>query len=282
MNVYDKALLKIKNDEKCKQNMNFCAYGPTGPTGPTGPSGQGLFVKDYFDSYDDFILKHPSGNEGDAYLIGDDLYVWSSNDNAWKNTGLIAGPTGPKGDIGPKGDTGPKGDKGDAGPTFVRTAYLVTFNDGTYPNDRPVPSLEKIPIERLELDLTNLVSLDSSNIKFNVPGYYKITAIVSAYVLQIENEFNPSLDLISIGFGVSGTDNIYIGGSSFIYGEEERQVVIHGVIAVPDVSESYSLINLSNQQIYLSTPSIIDIKSNSYFSNSYVSMIIEYLGRQSL
>ena len=39
MNIYEKALQKIKNDEKCKPQ--FCIIsGPTGPTGPTGATGR--------------------------------------------------------------------------------------------------------------------------------------------------------------------------------------------------------------------------------------------------
>jgi len=40
VNMYEKALKKIKEDEKCKPN--FCCYpitGATGATGPTGPTG---------------------------------------------------------------------------------------------------------------------------------------------------------------------------------------------------------------------------------------------------
>lgn len=48
---------------------------------------------------------------GDAWLIGDDLYVY--NGTAWQNVGPVRGP---KGDTGATGAAGAKGDKGDAGP----------------------------------------------------------------------------------------------------------------------------------------------------------------------
>ena len=41
MNIYEKALQKIKEGERCKPN--FCCYSivrPTGPTGPTRATGQ--------------------------------------------------------------------------------------------------------------------------------------------------------------------------------------------------------------------------------------------------
>jgi len=37
MNMYKKALQKIKEGERCKPN--FCCCSIVGPTGPTGPAG---------------------------------------------------------------------------------------------------------------------------------------------------------------------------------------------------------------------------------------------------
>ena len=37
MDLYERALRKIKADQRCKKNMVI--VGPTGPTGATGPSG---------------------------------------------------------------------------------------------------------------------------------------------------------------------------------------------------------------------------------------------------
>ena len=37
MDLYERALRKIKEDQRCKRNMVI--VGPTGPTGPTGPAG---------------------------------------------------------------------------------------------------------------------------------------------------------------------------------------------------------------------------------------------------
>lgn len=42
MNTYEKAMLKIKQDQKCKPSSCIVpvigTQGPMGPTGPTGPS----------------------------------------------------------------------------------------------------------------------------------------------------------------------------------------------------------------------------------------------------
>jgi len=49
MSIYERALQKIKNDEKCKPTC-CCnsGIGVTGPTGPTGPSGGILNFADFY------------------------------------------------------------------------------------------------------------------------------------------------------------------------------------------------------------------------------------------
>ena len=65
-----------------------------------------------YNSYEELIAEHPTGNAGDSYLVKGFLYVW--NTNTWENVGNIKGDTG---DVGPKGDTGDAGVKGDTGAT---------------------------------------------------------------------------------------------------------------------------------------------------------------------
>lgn len=92
------------------------ATGPAGPTGPTGPVGAGLNIIGTVSGPSGLPV---SGNAGDAYIIGSDLYVWDGS--AWTNVGNIVGPTGPTGSTGPTGPTGPAstvpGPTGPAGPT---------------------------------------------------------------------------------------------------------------------------------------------------------------------
>ena len=92
--------------------------GPTGATGDTGATGIGTTIKGSYNTYQELIAAHPTGNQGDSYIVNGSLYVW--NGNAWKNVGNIKGDTGeigPKGDTGDIGATGPKGDTGDTGAT---------------------------------------------------------------------------------------------------------------------------------------------------------------------
>jgi|GEM_PF-3280516 len=58
---------------------------------------QGINVLGTYDSYDDLVADHPTGDINDSYFVGDELYVWSENDNDWKNIGNIRGPKGEDG-----------------------------------------------------------------------------------------------------------------------------------------------------------------------------------------
>ncbi len=86
-----------------------------GPTGPTGPSGTGINIHGTYNSLDELERMHPTGNDGDCYIVDGSLYVWNAESKAWNDVGKIEGPKGDKGDPGEKGEPGPKGDKGEKG-----------------------------------------------------------------------------------------------------------------------------------------------------------------------
>jgi len=101
--------------------------GERGEPGPAGRDGHGLEIKGHYDTEAELIAAHPTGDVGDAYLIGEGyLYVWS--DGKWVNVGLLQGPKGDKGEPGkdgrdgkdstvpgPAGPAGPAGERGPAG-----------------------------------------------------------------------------------------------------------------------------------------------------------------------
>lgn len=66
-----------------------------------------------YDSYDTFISEHPTGEDGDVYIVGTQFYAWENG--AWKDKGSWQGPKGDKGDQGEKGDAGPRGPAGQTG-----------------------------------------------------------------------------------------------------------------------------------------------------------------------
>lgn len=97
--------------------------GPQGLQGPKGDDGTGLSIKGRYNNLEELQSSHPTGVNGDAYMVGINLYVWI--DGMWTDCGNIQGPQGERGLQGLKGDTGPqgprgeqglKGDKGDIGP----------------------------------------------------------------------------------------------------------------------------------------------------------------------
>ena len=94
------------------------ATGSKGDKGDTGATGTGITIKGSYNTYEELIAEHPTGNDGDSYLVNGSLYVW--NGTAWENVGNIKGEKGDTGSQGVKGDTGdtgPQGVKGDTGAT---------------------------------------------------------------------------------------------------------------------------------------------------------------------
>ena len=69
-------------------------YPMVGPRGPKGDKGDGISILGDYDSYEELINNHPSGNRGDCYLVGGNLYVWNSEKSIWDNVGNIEGPPG--------------------------------------------------------------------------------------------------------------------------------------------------------------------------------------------
>lgn len=104
--------------------------GEQGIQGPKGDTGQGLEIKGKVDITSQLPA---TAAEGDGYLVGEELYVWTAN--TWKDCGQIQGPAGKDGAVGPQGLSGkdgtagvqgpqgiqgPKGDKGDTGPQGIQ------------------------------------------------------------------------------------------------------------------------------------------------------------------
>jgi len=90
--------------------------GPMGAQGPEGKQGNGVRLEGSYESYSEFIKAHPTGKTGDAYLVGDYLYVWADDTLNWHNIGLYRGPEGSQGPVGPQGVEGQRGEQGDVGP----------------------------------------------------------------------------------------------------------------------------------------------------------------------
>ena len=89
----------VQTGEATGQNLRG-PQGAQGPAGADGQDGKGVTILGSYDSEGALEEAHPTGNDGDAYLVQGNLYVWDSNSSSWKNVGTIQGPAGAKGDPG--------------------------------------------------------------------------------------------------------------------------------------------------------------------------------------
>lgn len=58
-----------------------------------------LIVLAYYETVEELQAAHPTGEEGDCYKVGDDLYLWGES-NSWVNIGSLKGEKGDPGDDG--------------------------------------------------------------------------------------------------------------------------------------------------------------------------------------
>lgn len=176
--------------------------GPAGATGGTGATGTATTIKGSYNTYQELINAHPTGNDGDSYLVNGSLYVWI--DNAWENVGNIKGDKGDTGDIGPqgvKGDTGATGATGSTGPKGDTGATGIGSDE---------EAGWKLPVD--EIRTTNTLPTGVS------AGYH--VAIVTSSVMAIK-EYNgsswdtESLDSYSvIPLKHSGSIQMYLAKST--------------------------------------------------------------------
>lgn len=87
--------------------------GPKGEKGDKGDQGTGVTIKGRYDSLSALLAAHPTGKDGDAYMVGVNLYAWSGTE--WIDCGNIQGPKGDKGDQGQQGEQGLQGIQGPQG-----------------------------------------------------------------------------------------------------------------------------------------------------------------------
>lgn len=99
----------------------------------------GLRVLDRYTTYDLLVAAHPTGEAGEAYVVGTEadnvVYIWGEDVLAWVNIGPIIGPPGPQGNPGAKGEQGVgiasiARTAGDGSAGSVDT-YTITYTDGT-------------------------------------------------------------------------------------------------------------------------------------------------------
>jgi hypothetical protein len=70
----------------------------TGLNGSNGQDGTSVTILGSYNTLAELQTAHPTGNVGDAYIIGGNLYVWAVDDAEWENVGNIQGPAGKDGE----------------------------------------------------------------------------------------------------------------------------------------------------------------------------------------
>ena len=66
-----------------------------------GAPGTSVTILGTFGSYSELHAAHPTGSEGDGWIVLGDLWVWSDTENDWVNVGRIKGDDGHSPTIGP-------------------------------------------------------------------------------------------------------------------------------------------------------------------------------------
>lgn len=179
--------------------------GPAGPIGDTGATGAGLTIKGSYNTYQELVNAHPTGNATDSYLVDGSLYVW--NGNAWESVGNLKGDTGA---TGPKGDTGDSGVKGDTGNTGPKGDTGATGATGATGQGSDEEAGWKLPVDQI---------LTTTTLPTGVSAGYRV-AIVTSSVMAIK-EYNgtswdsESLDPYSvIPLKHSGSIQMYLAKST--------------------------------------------------------------------
>lgn len=127
--IWTKSIITYSNNTS-EETTPICVTGQQGQTGPKGEDGTSVTIKGSFDTLAELEAAHPTGNEGDSYLVAGDLYVWE--ETQWKNVGHIQGPQGIQGEKGQDGAAGKDGTDGksayqewlDAGHTGTEQDFL--------------------------------------------------------------------------------------------------------------------------------------------------------------
>ena len=62
--------------------------------GKDGKDGNSFNILGSYNTMAELIAEHPTGNVGNAYIVGSDLVVWDAENNRWKDVGQFKGDTG--------------------------------------------------------------------------------------------------------------------------------------------------------------------------------------------
>jgi len=149
--------------------------GAQGVQGLQGRIGTGINILGSYANYAALIAAHPTGTQGDAYLIGGILYVWSSN--AWTNAGNIQGAQGVQGTTGTQGVQGTTG----GGVTLQQLYNAISGAALGSTDDLPEGTINKyFTVGRVSYTHTQGVASSTWTINHNLGFYPNLTVQDSA------------------------------------------------------------------------------------------------------
>ncbi len=273
--------------------------GPTGPEGKAGPKGSdgtSVTILGSFANYQELVDNHPEGSSGQSYLVDDDLYVWSEENDDWTDVGKIRGPQGIQGEIGPTGPTGPRGLPGETGlqgvpgergpkgeqgipgvqgpegipgPLRVPTTFILATSEYN-PNGYEVEYNNQVPIELTMLDMNQKFYVNTINNTVTIleSGTYFVAFTVLAK-LKYDNAPN---NVISVGFRKLTEPTVYAGCS--VYGNTTTPTLLTGFGTITSNGKDwFELANTGKAPIIVTGPLDKDLSTESSLASPVVSLI---------
>ncbi len=241
--------------------------GEKGDKGDKGEDGTSVTIMGSYNTLQELEQAHAVGKGGDAYLVDEDLYVWSTNENKWIDVGKIKGP---------KGDKGDRGERGPSGISTVPISFFMTTSKDLSDGDYLVEPSYNVPIAAKTTDTDDLFYVNSVNdtITFFKAGTYRVDFSVLAKIpAPVSPQTNSNI--ISIGFKKVGDPTVYAG--STIWGDYNTPTLVTGtgIIELPYDKEWFELTNLGKNSFYVESPSLDQLNTEYALVSPAVTIVIQ-------
>lgn len=86
--------VKYTTEPPSETSIYWQIYAQKGADGKDGKDGKSFNILGSYDTEEELIAAHPTGQVGDAYIVAGYLYVWDEENDEWHNSGQIKGDTG--------------------------------------------------------------------------------------------------------------------------------------------------------------------------------------------
>lgn len=287
--------------------------GPQGEPGPRGSDGTSVTILGSFASLEDLENAHATGLPGQSYLVEEDLYIWSEENDKWISVGKIRGPQGIQGEPGPMGPEGPRGLPGEKGSPGERGPQGVKGEQGPQgsPGIQGERGLQGLPGPAGPqgpqgipgpLNIPTAVVITSSEFHpdgYDVPSDYALP--LELEIFDMDNTFyfdqrNNSVTLLQAGtylvaftvlaklkanslnnvisIGIRRLSETTIYAGCSVWGSTTSSSLLHGFgIVTSDGRDWFELVNAGKSTIVIDGPSENDLYIESSLVNPVVSLI---------